>query len=91
MKQYRMSLWIENEGDIPDLYVHLQTNAVPSSYLLVVSALLLSRKGWARVVQVEVLVSEGQRTTWQTVCRHSLVSLCGSGELFLAIGEESFQ
>ncbi len=53
MNKYHVGLWVVNEGDIPDVFVRVQTNVVPELRDLVIMAFLLSSRGWARKVEVE--------------------------------------
>jgi hypothetical protein len=54
VNQYRVSLWIENQGDIPDKYLQLQTNIVSEFEDVVMSAMFLARYEWVREVHVEL-------------------------------------
>lgn len=63
MNEYRVDLWIENQGDIPDLYFQVQTNAGVLLDELVVAALVMARIRWVERVEVQVRV--GALWVWQ--------------------------
>lgn len=80
MNQYRVSLWIENEGDIPDVDLQFQVvNAVPELEQLVMAAFFLARKTWVREVRIEVLIGD----QWSKLGSDSNVSLCGSSGVWV--------
>jgi len=79
MNQYRVDLWIENQGDIPDKYFQFQMNAAPEPVELVMAALFLSSCGWVREASVKFF-SAGQ---WRVVYTRSNIALCGSAEMVL--------
>ena len=80
MNQYRVDLWIENEGDIPDLYFQLQMNVEPVPYELIEAVMLLARCWSVRKVEICRLTAAG----WSLA--HGADSVTMDGYVYL-IGE----
>ncbi len=79
MNQYRVSLWIENQGSIPDFDVQFQViNAAPDPSTLVIAAFFLAGRHWARLVEVQVL-SEDQ---WVVLSQAAKVTMYGASEIW---------
>jgi hypothetical protein len=85
MNQYRVSLWIENQGDVPDVDVQFQVVGVVAQTdalrmgELVIAAFFLARRHVARLVVIEAL--DGGR--WLEISRASRVKMNGSSEIWL--------
>lgn len=77
MNEYRVSLWVENQGDIPDFFFHFQMNASPVASHLMIVAMLMA--GTNQVCEVEIETLMGKR--WVMTGEYSTLSLDGS--LFL--------
>jgi hypothetical protein len=81
MNQYRVSLWRENQGDIPDMEVQFQVvgaESTPSK--LAVAAFFLADKVWARWVKIEML-NGGQ---WLELARAFNVTLHGTPDVWFS-------
>jgi hypothetical protein len=74
VNQYRVSLWIENQGDIPDKYLQVQTNGVPEFDEVAAAAVFLAGCKWVREVQVEWFWNG----VWNLVYRRTNRSLVGA-------------
>jgi hypothetical protein len=86
MNQYRVSLWMENQGDIPDVDLQFQVvNAVPKPDELVMAAFFLAGKRWARLVEVEAW----NGSHWFRSLRVQNVSLNGTSDVWFSGGTGS--
>lgn len=80
MNQYRVSLWVESQGSLPDCDMQFQmVNVSPNSGKLAIAAFLLAGKVWARLIEVRVLSGD----QWVEVARAANVTLYGTSELWL--------
>ena len=81
MKQYRVSLWVENQGDIPDVDFQFQmVGAVPTFSQLVMAAFFLADKHYVPLVRVE----EWDGNQWVVLFETTRVTLSGTSDVWFS-------